>query len=102
MREKNILKQLNKKLFYIVVILTVLFFVSQMYFTAVIGTQSGAIELVRQEKEELRLENEILSAEIDEQLSTQELLERAQDLNLTQKGVIELDRANSGTLALTE
>ena len=85
------LKSINKKLFIVTLILLVLFFVSQMYFTASIGTQSGTIELIRQEKKQLRLENEILSAKIDQKLSLSEILSKAKDLNLEQKGVRELE-----------
>lgn len=90
-KKKHIFKSLNSKLLLAVFIAVLVFFGCQIYITSVIGTSNAAIEEIRIDKDELRLQNEILSSEIDELKSTKNLEEIATRYNLVEKDVIEIE-----------
>ena len=92
-------KKINTKLLTINLILVVGFFASQILVTSVLGTKTQEIDEIRQKKDDLRLENEILTAQIDKSKTinaSQELVER---LNLSTKDVTFLNDQTIDELA---
>ncbi|MEO6729189.1 MAG: hypothetical protein ABIM99_04675 [Candidatus Dojkabacteria bacterium] len=92
-------KKINKKLLTINAILVVGFFASQILVTSVLGTKTQEIDEIRQTKDDLRLKNEILTAQIDKAktiTASQELVER---LKLSTKDVTFLNDKTPDDLA---
>jgi len=92
-------KKINKKLLTINIILLVGFFSSQILVTSVLGTKTQEIDEIRQKKDDLRLQNEILTAQIDKSTTinaSQELVDR---LKLSTKDVTFLNDKTSDDLA---
>ncbi|MCA9381041.1 hypothetical protein KC678_02150 [Candidatus Dojkabacteria bacterium] len=90
-KKKEIFKSVNKRLFIAVIVTVGAFFTVQMYITSVIGTSNAAIEEIRIERDEIRLENEILRSQIDEKKSTKTLTEVAERYNLSEQYVQKID-----------
>jgi preprotein translocase subunit SecG len=92
-------KKINKTLVKSIVVLIVLFFASQILITAVLSTRTTAIDDIRRKKDELRLQNEILTAQIDKAKtisSSQALIEK---YKLTGKEVNFLNDVSNDDLA---
>lgn len=92
-------KKMNKSLIKANVFLVLGFFLSQILITAVLSTRTTAIDGIRQKKNELRLENEILTAQIDKAktiTSSQALIEK---YKLNQKDVRFLSELSTDDLA---
>ncbi|MFS8130541.1 MAG: hypothetical protein ACMG57_01040 [Candidatus Dojkabacteria bacterium] len=92
-------KKINKKLFTINAILVIGFFGSQILVTSVLGTKTQEIDEIRQTKDDLRLQNEILTAQIDKAKTinaSQELIDR---LKLSAKDVTFLNDKTPDDLA---
>ncbi|MEP7103552.1 MAG: hypothetical protein ABI721_02495 [Candidatus Dojkabacteria bacterium] len=92
-------KKINKKLITLNVFLIIAFFASQILITSVLGTKTQEIDEIRQRKEELRLQNEILTAQIDKSKTinaSQELVDR---LKLTSKDITFLNDSSTDDLA---
>ena len=100
-KKKLLFKSLNRKLFVSIIFCIVLYLGLQIYTMSVVGTRSGEIERVRIEKNEIRLENEIIESKIREQKS---VLSVADDLkeqySLQEKVVQEITLDPSNELAL--
>lgn len=92
-------KKINKKLLTINIVLVIAFFGSQILVTSILGTKTQEIDEIRQSKDDLRLQNEILTAQIDKSKTinaSQELVDR---LKLSTKGVTFLNDNTSDDLA---
>lgn len=97
--EKTNFKNINKNLIYFNVALIVLFFVSQILVTSILGTKTQEIDNIRNEKETLRLQNEILTSDIDKMKSVASSEEIKEKYNLVEKKVTFLSD-DSNELAL--
>ncbi len=93
-KKKPIFKSLNNKLGVLVAVMLVLFFVIQIYATSLIGTKSSEIEQIRIQRDQLRLENEILNSKIDNLKSVANIEEIAKKFNLNPKTVTQLQNSN--------
>lgn len=89
--EKTSFKRINKKLILVNAGLIVLFFVSQILVTSILGTKTQEIDVIRNEKENLRLQNEILTSEIDKLKSVASSEEIKDKYNLVEKNVTFLE-----------
>ncbi|BCX14190.1 MAG: hypothetical protein KatS3mg085_722 [Candidatus Dojkabacteria bacterium] len=98
-KQKNNLQSLNKSLFILNIILLVVFIVIQVGKTSIIGTKSVEIEEIRRQKDEIRLQTEILRAEIDSLKSLNRSESIAKENNLTIKPVTVLQGDNTNELA---
>lgn len=97
-KQYDLFNSLNKRLVLFIILLVIVFFVVQFYMTSKIGTSNAAIEQIRNEKNALRLENEILSAKVDEAKSLSNISKTAEELKLEPKNVQEIPAA-SGNVA---
>ncbi|GAB4285634.1 MAG: hypothetical protein Kow0081_3520 [Candidatus Dojkabacteria bacterium] len=88
--QRKIFKSLNKKLALAILLMLAAFFLVQFYLTASTGASNSSVELIRRERDELRLENEILSAEIDKIQSLPSIDELKSELLLEEKYVDEI------------
>ncbi|MCA9387210.1 hypothetical protein KC669_04215 [Candidatus Dojkabacteria bacterium] len=86
-KKKEIFKSVNRRLFIAIIVSVGAFFATQMYITSIIGTSNAAIEEIRINRDEIRLENEILRSQIDEKKSTKSLTELAKRYNLTEQQI---------------
>jgi cell division protein FtsB len=84
-------KKINSRLLLLNVCLVLSFFGIQMLITSAIGTKSAELESIRREKDEVRLSNEILTAEIDELKSFEKIKSLIEKQELIQKNVIFLE-----------
>ncbi|GIW58758.1 MAG: hypothetical protein KatS3mg086_043 [Candidatus Dojkabacteria bacterium] len=98
-KQKNNLQSLNKSLFILNIILLVVFIAIQVGKTSIIGTKSVEIEEIRRQKDEIRLQTEILRAEIDSLKSLNRSESIAKENNLTIKPVTVLQGDNTNELA---
>lgn len=86
-KKKELFKSINKKLIVAIGILAISFFATQMFIASSVGTKSEAIEDIRIQKDQLRLENEILQAKIDKKRSITNIEKIAEKYNLQEKQV---------------
>ena len=94
------LKSLNKNLIVMIIILALFYVGLQVFVTSLVGTKSEEIDRVRQEKAQLRLENEILSAKIDSARSIENTKAVVSKLNLQNKNVNFLEEQLTDNVAL--
>ena len=92
--------KVNKKLVVVNTILLCLFFISQMFVTASLGTKSSEIQDIRSQKADLRLKNEILASEIEAQKAMKNVKDIATKMDLVNKNVTFLDEPNNQDLAI--
>ncbi len=90
-KENTSFKSINKRLILINVGLIVLFFVSQILVTSILGTKTQQIDIIRNKKENVRLLNEILTSEIDKSKSLASSTEVKDKYNLVEKNVTFLE-----------
>ena len=90
-KQKTIFVSLNKKLFALILLCLTAFFFIQIYITSLVGTKSAEVEAVRIEKDQIRLENEILKSRIDENKSIAKLEEFIKVSELKSKAVNEIE-----------
>jgi hypothetical protein len=100
-KKKPLFQSLNKKLMVTILICTGLFFACQMYMTSIVGTSNAAIEEIRKERDEIRLQNEIISSEIDKYKSIKNLQKLSEKYELQEKSVLEIPVTNDNELAVT-
>jgi len=100
-KKKQIFKALNKKLFFSTLLLIAGFFFVQIYITSLVGTKSTEIENIRFQKDNIRLENEILQSQIDQQYSMENIKKVAEKYKLTEKYVEEVDAKQGPNVALS-
>jgi regulator of replication initiation timing len=98
-KKKTIFKSLNRKLVGLVLITAIVSFGAQIYITAKVGTKTAEIEYIRNEKDRLRLENEILKSKIDKSLSVTNIEESISKYNLEEKQIIELEGKDVSALS---
>lgn len=96
------MKKVNKKLILANIALVTLFFISQILVMSILGTKTQEIDIIRSEKEELRLENEILTSEIDKAKSVTSSQEVKDRYGLVEKNVTFLDVNEFDDLALND
>lgn len=103
-KEKNSTKlyKLNAKLTLVILVLVFAFFTSQILVTSRVGTKSTEIDIIRSEKDTLRLENEILKSKIDEAKSIQNFQDIQKKLDLSEKTVQLLNPQEPDNLALSQ
>ena len=97
--EKNNYKSINSRLIVLNVVLVILFFVTHILITSIVGTKTQEIDLVRYEKQNLRLQNEILTSDIDKSKSVASSEEIKEKYNLVEKKTIFLDGDNFDEIA---
>lgn len=98
-KKKNFIS-INNRLVVLNGLLLVGFFVSQILITSLVGTKSQEIDQIRSEKNELRSENKIISAEVDRLKSfaaAEEIIDR---YHLQAKDVTFLEESDLNGLAL--
>lgn len=100
--QKISFKLINKRFIIINCLLLIIFFISQIAITSVIGTKSSEIETIRVEKEKLRLENEILTSDINKEKSIENIKEVADTVNLRPTTTVQLDRTLLDNVALAD
>lgn len=100
-KKKPLFQSLNRKLVIVILIGTGLFFACQMYMTSIVGTSNAAIEEIRKERDAIRLENEILSSEIDKFKSIKNLQNLSDRYDLYEKPVEQIPTVDDNELALT-
>ncbi len=102
MRESNtlIFKKFNKRLIAFNLVLMALFFIFQIAITSMLGTKSSELEAIREKKSELRLENEILNAEIDDMKSFKNISPLIEKKGLESKSVNFLTNPENEDVAL--
>ena len=98
-KRKITFSRLNSRLLIINGILIGIFFALQIFITSSVGTVSHDIDSTRKEKNELRLKNEILMAEIDKAKTLNVMKDAESKLGLTHKNVTFLDEGNFNDLA---
>mgnify|MGYP001235121695 CR=1 FL=1 len=94
--------KLNSYLGTLIIILAVLFVGTQVVVTSMVGTKSEEIDNVRQEKAELRLQNEILTSKIDGSKSLDNAKDIAQKGGLESKNVNFLEKTDGNNVALNQ
>lgn len=94
------LSKLNKNLMFLNLTLLIGFFGLQVLITVIIGTKGSEIENLRTQKEEIRLENEIINSKINEMKSLSKIQEIVDSEDLVQKNVIYLDSTDTDDVAL--
>jgi hypothetical protein len=98
-KRKISFNRLNKRLFIVNGFLLAIFFIGQIAVTSMVGTKSSEIETIRAEKDRLRLENEILTAKIDEAKSVDRAKDVISKYNLQEKQVNVLNEGNDESVA---
>jgi cell division protein FtsL len=98
-KRKISFNRLNKRLFLANSFLLAIFFISQIAVTSIVGTKSSEIENIRTEKDRLRLENEILTAQIDEAKSVDRAKDVISKYDLQEKQVNVLNEGNDESVA---
>jgi cell division protein FtsL len=101
-KKNQVFKKLNQKLILSIFILSVSYFSSQIYITSHVGTKNAEIDSISNEKENLRLENDILTSKINELRSLEKVRTIADKYNLVEKQVQELDRKESFDVAINQ
>ena len=99
-KKKVLFKNLNKKLVISIMIFISIYVVLQIYTMSLVGTRSGEIERTRVEKNEIRLENEIIESQIDEYNSLSDLDSIISKYGLEEKIVLEVNVNPSNEIAL--
>jgi len=94
--------KLNSYLGTLIIVLAVLYVGTQVLVTSMVGTKSEEIDNVRQEKAELRLENEILTSKIDGSKSLDNAKDLAQKAGLENKNVNFLEKTEGNNVALNQ
>jgi len=94
--------KLNSYLGYIIIILAILYVGTQVVVTSMVGTKSEEVENVRQEKAELRLQNEILTSKIDGSKSLDNAKDLAQKEGLENKNINFLEKTDGTNVALNQ
>lgn len=77
----------NKNMILLNAILGVVFFLSQILATSVLGAKSHEIDRIRIQKEQYRLENEMLVSEINKEKSVAGSISVSEKYQLTEKNV---------------
>lgn len=98
--KKRSFSKLNAYLGYLIIILAVVYVATQVLVTSMVGTKSEEIDNVRQEKAELRLQNEILTSKIDGAKSLDFAKDLAQRESLETKNVNFLEENDGTNVAL--
>jgi hypothetical protein len=99
--QSRVIRSINKHLVLILAILGVLFVISQFMILATVGVKGADITKFRAEKEELRIENESLRAEIDSAKVLGQIEAGLQEtFDLTQKQVETIRPAGYGDARL--
>ncbi len=98
-KRKITFSRLNSRLLLVNVVLLGIFFALQIFITSSVGTVSHDIDTIRKEKNELRLKNEIMMAEIDKAKTLNVMKDVESKLGLTHKNVTFLDEGNFNDLA---
>ncbi len=78
---------LNKNMIVLNAILGIVFFMSQILATSVLGAKSQEIDRIRVQKELYRLENEMLISDINKQKSVAGSISVSEKYQLTEKNV---------------
>ncbi len=100
-KQTYIFLNINKRLWTLIFVLIATFFVAQIFITSQVGTKSAEIDAIRTERDELRLENEILSSQIDEAKSIENIKKASEKFGLSEITVQILDNlAATSDLAL--
>lgn len=99
-KKKSVFKSVNKKLVLLIAIGIFMYISMQIYTMSAVGTRSGEIESTRIEKNEIRLENEILESKIDELNSLANIDEVVEEYKLQEKSVNTIPMDSSAELAL--
>ncbi len=94
--------RLNRNLVILIIVLACGYFVLQIFVTSIVGTKSEEIDRVRQEEAQLRLENEILTAKIDQAKSLVSTMSFQNSAGLEQKNVNFLQVPDSNNVALQQ
>lgn len=89
-KKNSIFRKVNKRLAVILIIVGGLFFTVQIVVLSRVGTKSQEIEITRSELEEIRRENEKLTAAIDKERSIEEIKSSIEDELLLEKRVIQI------------
>ena len=89
-KQNYIFKKINNRMRIAFLVMFAIFFLVQVYYTSKVGTKSAEIEQIRIEKDQLRLENEILNSKISEAMSITKIEEKVKAMGLTQKIAEEL------------
>lgn len=99
-KKKVPFKSVNKRLMILIAIGVFMYICMQIYTMSAVGTRSGEIESTRIEKNEIRLENEILESRIDEYNSLANVDEVVEEYNLQEKSINTIPVDPSSELAL--
>lgn len=100
MKKKNTgMATINKNLIIINIILFGLFIALQIGITTAIGTKSAEIEEIRRQKDEVRLNIEILQSDIDEARAKANVEDIIENKSLETKPVVVLDNDRSDEIA---
>jgi cell division protein FtsL len=99
-KQKFSFNKLNKYLFFTLIALAIMYVGTQVVVTSMVGTKSEEIENVRQQKADLRLQNEILTSKIDGAKSLEKARELAQKAGLENKNVNFLEKTDGTNVAL--
>lgn len=94
--------KLNSYLGTLIIILAIAYVGTQVVVTSMVGTKSEEIDNVRQEKAELRLENEILTSKIDGSKSLDNAKDLAQKAGLENKNINFLEKTDGTNVALQQ
>lgn len=94
------LKKVNRNLFFLLLLIIFSYFIVQIGITSIVGTKGEALDQIRQEKDQLRRENEIVSAKIDKLKSISSTQELSKKLDLKNKKVNFLPEADQNNVAL--
>jgi hypothetical protein len=89
-KQNYIFKKLNNRMRIAFLVMFTIFFLVQVYYTSKVGTKSAEIEQIRIEKDQLRLENEIINSKISEAMSLTKIEEQVKAMGLVQKIAEEL------------
>lgn len=94
------ISKINRKLFFIGIILIIGFFLVEIASMAVVGTRTQEIDSIRRQKQELRLQNSLITSQIDASKSISSTIEVKDKYELVQKTVTFLDNPSSDEVAL--
>lgn len=89
----------NSMLLRACLVLLVAFFIIQMLVTATLGTKSQEIDAIRAEKDKLRLQNDIVTSQINEAKTIAATKEVQEKYNLHEKGVNFLENPDQNVIA---
>jgi len=94
--------KLNKHLTIILVLVLLAYFTIQIGVTSIVGTKGDALDQIRQEKDQLRQENEILSAKIDKAKAITAAANYIKEFDLKSKNIHFLQEPNTNNVALAK